>query len=137
MHRPLHRTEVTAASKIMLPACAALFTIKGWDYAFSPRDQLLKSPALAYADDVMPIGAWGALFLADAALMVFALSLQTVGARWAFSYALWVGIVSWAGFAVVFALAARVDATRTAWALPAFVAVCCYASYRSISKGEV
>jgi hypothetical protein len=70
---PLTRDTVTAASQITLPLYVVTFTLLGINYVVTPSHTLTLNPALAFADSVMPLKAWGGLFIACAALMCAAL----------------------------------------------------------------
>ena len=131
---PLTRDTVTAASRIMLPTYCALFAILGVNY-MTTGDRLLQSPALEYASRGLPLPAWGAMFLAASGVMVTALMHHE---RFWFRFALWVGIVCLGVWSLIFiAAAVWSDASPGAWAWPAFAAVACFASDRSLLKGEV
>ena len=133
----LDRKHVTVASRVMLPAYAVLFAGLGLNYVVTSRARLTLSPTLAYADGLLPLPAWGVLFLCVAALMVAALLTKT---RMLFRYGLWLGIVCMTIWAGVFASAAYGpggDASPAAFLWPAFVATACYASNRSLLTGEV
>lgn len=132
---PLTRASITVASRIMLPAYVILFTVAGFNYAVTPISRLGQSPALAYADTLMPLRVWGCLFLAVAALMLVALAS---GQRLLFCYGLLVCVICMGIWAAVFLLGAIfADASPAAWAWPAFVGVACIATYRSLSVYEV
>ncbi len=132
---PLTRATVTAASRVMLPAYVALFAIIGVSYMTTPGQRLLESPALEYASRVLSMPVWGAMFLAASAVMVAALLRQE---RFWFRFALWLGIVCLAVWSALFILAAIwSNASPSAWVWPAFAAVACFASDRSLLKGEV
>jgi hypothetical protein len=132
---PFARENVTAASRIMLPTYIAMFTAIGATYLLTPVARLNRTPGLAYANDQISVRAWGLLFLAAAAMMSLALLTHR---RTLYQYALLVCVVAMTLWAVTLAAAAvNSTATVTAWCWPAFIAVACYASYRSLSVEEV
>jgi hypothetical protein len=130
---PLTRDTVTAASRVMLPAYVVLFAYLGLNYTITgPR--LTDSPSLAYADTLAVLPVWGCMFLATSAVMVVAIMQQE---RLWFRFALWVGIVCmtlWTGVFAVAVLLSNASPGAPAW--PAFVAVACFATDRSLLKGE-
>ncbi|MEO6203795.1 MAG: hypothetical protein ABIO67_00190, partial [Mycobacteriales bacterium] len=96
--------------------------------------RLFSSPSLAYADGILPLPVWGAMFLTLAGLM--ATSLAT-GNRTLYRFALWLGIVCMSIWGLVFIFAAvRSEGSPGAFLWPTFVAVACYASNRSLLTGE-
>lgn len=128
------RSNVTAASRIMLPAYVAMFTVLGLNYTLTPRSRLTESPALHYAAHILPLPAWGCMFLAVAMIQATALLIHE---RTAYRFALWVAALAMGVWAVVFVLAAALTETSpTAAAWPAFVATACMATERSLLKGE-
>lgn len=131
---PLTRPNVTAASRIMLPAYPVLMAVIGLNYLATPSARLARTPSLAYADSLLPLEGWGALFLGIAGLMVAALLLHR--REW-YLYALSLTVVTQAVWAVVFLAAIPAGASPSAWVWPAFVAVACAASWRSLARGEV
>lgn len=128
---PLERLHVTGPSRIMLPAYVAHATFYGLLYLINPQGRLDRAPGLAGARALLPIPAWGAFFLALAAIMVVARYAEAP--RWLMlallTYA--VAMVVWAG---VYALAPLLsnDASLGGPAWPLLVAAACVASYRSI-----
>jgi hypothetical protein len=131
---PLNRDTVTRASRIMLPAYVAFFAGIGLNYIATPDTRLRASPALGYAATLMPLPAWGGLFLAAAALMAVALIAQR---RTLYRYALLLCGISMTVWTVAMAVAALYSATTPgAWLWPGFVVAACAASYRSLSTGE-
>lgn len=134
MSPTLTPAEVTVASRIMLPTYVALFAFVGVNY-MTTGERLTESPSLAFADSVLSMPAWGAMFLAASAVMVTALMMHE---RIWFRFALWLGIVCLAIWSALF-LAAAIwsSASPSGWTWPAFVAVACFASDRSLLKGEV
>lgn len=132
---PLTRANVTAASRIMLPTYVAFFGIVGFTYAFSPPSATLgTSTALRFADHLMPLAAWGCLFLTCSAIMAVALTLHR---RTLYRWALRMCAVSMTVWALVILVAAiQGDASPGAWAWSALVAAACVASDRSLALGE-
>ena len=131
---PLTRDSVTAASRVMLPTYVVFFALLGMNYTITGT-RLLESPALEYADRILPLPAWGCMFLTMSAVMAVALMQRE---RLWFRFALWLAIVCLGVWAVVFLLAAILtDASPTAATWPAFAAIACFASDRSLLKGEV
>ena len=126
---------MTVASRIMLPVYVLFFAGLGINYLATPPARLKASPALAYAASIMPLPAWGALFLAAAVLMAAAL---VTGARTLYRFALLLcalamGVWTVLNIAAVFAT----KATPGGWLWPFLVVAACAASYRSLTAGEV
>lgn len=131
---PLDRTHITVASRVMLPTYCAFFTLLGVNYIATPFDTITASPALRFANAVMPLPVWGGLFLACAAVMLAALVVKR---RIPFRFALRVCMLSmlvWAG--IIGAAAIAGDATLLAPIWPGFVAIACLASDRSLATRE-
>lgn len=135
MNSPLARDNVTAAARVMLPAYVVTFAWLGAGWLFSEPATIVKTPALAYADSALDIRWWGVLLLFVAAIILAALlSCRRLPCR----IALWIGAVSMLVFVGVFLLASlRGEATISAAAWPFLAACACYASDRSLLKGEV
>lgn len=132
---PLDRAHVTRASRIMIPVYVGFFAILGLNYLLTPHVRLIASPALDYTDGVMTLHAWGALFLAAAALMVVAMVSAT---RQLYLYGLLLCAISMVLFTAAAALAPFFSqASPGGWVWPGFVLAACFATYRSLSKGEV
>jgi hypothetical protein len=118
----------------MLPTYVIFFAALGVNYLVAD-ETAMQSPALRFADAVMPLPAWGALFLACAAIMALALILaRRILYRWALrmcgmSMVFWAVVIAWASF--------DGDATPLAAIWSAFVAAACYASDRSLANREV
>lgn len=130
---PLTRATVTAASRVMLPTYVVFFAVLGLNY-MTAHQIALDNPALAFANDVMPLKAWGGLFLACAAIMAIALFTRR---RLLYRFALRVcglSMVLWAGIIAAASLAG--DATPAAAIWAGFVATACYASDRSLATKE-
>ena len=130
----LSRTNVTAASRIMLPAYVVFFAAIGINYIRAGATAAA-SPPLAFANAFMPLPAWGALFVGCALLMAAALALhRRMLYRWALrmcglSMMFWTVVIGFASLAG--------EATPAAAIWPAFVAVACMASDRSLAVREV
>lgn len=131
---PLTRDNITAASQVMLPTYVLAFAAFGLSYLFGPRATLVASPSLAFADDLMPLRAWGCLFLACSLVMAAALALHR---RLLFRFALrmcGVSMYAWAGIIALATLAGDASLSAPVWS--AFVATACFASDRSLAIGE-
>lgn len=130
---PLTRDNVTAASRIMLPAYVVLFALLGINYLFADHTAAA-SPALAYVDNLMALTTWGGVFLGCSVLMLVALirhgrTLYRFALRFcAVSMAVWAGMIAAASLSG--------DATPFAAVWAAFVATACMASDRSLRAGE-
>ena len=132
---PLTRATMTRASRVMLPTYVFFFAGLGANYTATPAVRLTASPALAYVDGLMPLRAWGGLFLAAAALMVAALvSQKRIVFRFALLLCAW-SMVVWAAANLLAAF--RSQATPLGWLWPLFVVAACVASYRSLTVREV
>lgn len=130
----LKRSDVTAASRVMLPAYVALFGYLGVNYTFTAEGQLTTSPTLSWIDHVLTLRAWGVMFLGTAGILAASLLGRS---RDAARYALWLGIVCMGVWSGLFTAAwIYGDAPPTAFAWPAFVGVACFASNRSLRRGE-
>lgn len=131
---PLTRTNVTAASRRMLPTYPLFFGLIGVGLLVTPLPRLLATPAFSYAHDVVSIRAWAAAFLALAVAFAFCL---IVGDRRAYQLALGAAIVWMTLWTIATIAAAFADlASFTAWAWPAFVARACWASLVSLESQE-
>ena len=130
----LTRDNVTAASRVMLPTYVLTFAALGANYVLTPAHTLTQSTALAFADGLMPLPVWGAVFLAASATMLTAI---VVHRRLLFRFALRVCAMSMFIWAVVIGLASLGgEASPAAAVWPAFIAVACMASDRSLAIGE-
>lgn len=133
-YRRLDRGRVTAASRVMLPTYVAAFAAVGGNWTFAPLPRLLASPTLRYADSVAPLRAWGLLFLACSTLMVAALVAHR--REW-FRFALTVCGLAMGAFAAVAAVGTVAEPVSfSAWVWPAVVSTACFASDRSLLRGE-
>lgn len=132
---PLTRDTVTVASRIMLPVYVAFFAVLGLNYLASPRDRLVQTPALEYANRVLDLHVWGMVFLVAASLMAEALLLRR---RRLYQGALLVCAASMAVWASVNLFAAfRSDASPAGAVWPTFVVAACLASFRSLGVKEI
>lgn len=130
---PLTLATVTVASRIMLPTYVMLFAGLGLNYTLA-LGRLNTSPVLDYADRVLPLPVWGVMFLTVSVVMGAAMAKHH---RTLSRFGLWLGIVCMGVWAVVFTAAAIWNGGSPGAPLwPAFAAVCCYASDRSLLKGE-
>jgi hypothetical protein len=119
----------------MLPTYVITFAALGLSYMFGPNHIAAASPALAFADHMMPLEAWGSLFLGCSTLMAIALATHR---RTLYRWALRMCGVSMTIWALVIGLATlNGDATPAAAAWPAFIAIACVATDRSLAAREV
>ena len=120
----------------MLPTYAAFAGFFGLLYMVDPQGRLERAPGLALARLLMPMTLWGIFLLGVAALMVAAL---ITGRRMWFITALYVYMVAAVVWAGVYTGAVWItpDASFGGGAWPAFLAVACYASSRSLFRREV
>lgn len=134
----LRREKVTVASRIMLPTYVALTAAFGLIYLINPLGRLDNSPALTYPRMMMggSMAPWGALFLAIAVTMAAAML-----SHWQYGFLLALCccaavFLMWAG---MYCASIKVDpnASLTSPIYPLFVVRCCYATTRSLLKGEV
>lgn len=131
---PLTRDTITIASRLMLPTYCAFFALLGINYVTTPRSIVDASPALAFADAIMPLPAWGGLFLTCSVVMLGALIAHR---RILFRLALRICALSMMLWAVIIGGASLSgDATPLAFIWPAFPAVACIASDRSLAARE-
>ena len=131
---PLTRQNVTVASRVMLPTYVAFFLGVGLSLSLTPQDRLRLTPSFAYADRVVDLRLWGVGFLAVAVFLALAMLMRS---RSAYRAGLSVACLWMAVWAIVLALSAfDASASFSAWTWPAFVALACYATLRSLSEGE-
>ena len=132
---PLTRANVTAASRVMLPVYVITFCWIGGSWAFTDEGRLIKTPALEYANAVLPLPFWGVLLVWTGLLILGAI---LSGRRDFCRLALWVGLVVMGVFCALFTFAAAYgQASPSAPAWPFIIAAACFASDRSLLKGEV
>lgn len=130
---PLDRENITVASRIMLPAYVLFFAAIGLNY-LSGSARLGLSPMLRYADELMPLQMWGALFLGCSLLMLYALIRRQ---RSTYRFGLLVCFFSmavWTVVAIVGSLVESVSYSAAAW--PGIVMAACAATNRSLARGE-
>lgn len=131
---PLDRDHMTVASRIMLPTYVALFTGLGIAAALTPIDRLVATPFFRYANHLMSMRAWGGLFIACGLLMLVALLRQS---RTLYQYALLVCGLSMAVWSVVAVVGIWFEPISfSAWLWPAFATRACWASNKSLERGE-
>lgn len=130
---PLTRETVTVASRVMLPAYVVFFVVVGANYLIADGTAT-SNPALRFVDSVMPLHAWGWLFIGCSLIMAGALAThRRILYRWALrmcalSILFWATVIAWASLSA--------SATPFAAAWPAFVATACYATDRSLAARE-
>ncbi len=90
---PLQRTNVTAASRIMLPTYAAMHTIIGLLFIFQDPRRTAGS-AFEVARELLPMPGWGVIFLGIAAMEWFALARH--------KRAVYMAALTWAAGVVAF-----------------------------------
>lgn len=132
---PLTRDNVTTEARIMLPAYLALAGFFGLLYLVDPQGRLQRSPGLTLARALLPMPAWGCIFLGIAVVMGAALLTHR---RFWFILALYLYGACALMWAAVYLGATFLspDASFGSPAWPLFVAVCCYAEARSLLRGE-
>lgn len=131
---PLDREHITVASRIMLPTYVVLFLGLGLGSTVTPMHRLLATPFFRYADHLMSMRAWGALFIACGLLMLTAL---IKGNRTLYRWALLVCGLSMLVWAVVALVGVWFQPISfSAWLWPAFAAACTWATNKSLERGE-
>ena len=134
----MERSEVTPATRIMIPAYVAFFAWIGLSNTFTPLHRLLMTPGLRHSHPVVDLRVWGLIFLAIAAALVFAMLWpRSRAARPAAAYVLLVGsivMVIWMAFLVAAWIFG--EATPAAGAYAFLPAIACYATYRSLVWGR-
>lgn len=129
---PLDRAHLTVASRIMVPAYAVFFAFLGANFTLAPFRRLAASPMLRYADQVLSIRLWGALFVTCALLMAAATVLKH---RDLYRFALLLCAMSMSVWALVAIAGIFVEpVSYSAWVWPALVATACFASNRSLVR---
>lgn len=131
---PLDRTNVTNASRIMLPTYPILMLGAGLVYWLVPDAQLLQSPAFTRAAAMMPLWTWGATFIAIALTQAVALLTHS---RRLYLRSLGLGTVLIGIWALLQALSIPDGASPSSPMRVGFAAVSCWASLRSLASGEV
>lgn len=131
---PLNRENMTVASFIMTKAYVVFFAVFGASLMVTPLDRLLATPMLRYAHHIMSIRAWGAMFFACGLLMVVALVRER---RMLYRYGLLVCGLSMATWTLVALVGIFFEPiSYSAWVWPAFVMAACWATNKSLEKGE-
>lgn len=140
---PLNRAHTTRPTHIMLPTYVVGYAWFGIGYALTPVALIQASPVLKYAENVMSMTAWGALFAFDAALIAAAVIVGETNPRRAWPrtaamyalmltfilMAIWTGIVVASTFSGV--------ASFGSGALPFICTMACLASYYSLLRRDV
>lgn len=130
----LTRDTVTTASRTMLPTYPVFAGAIGLNFLANGDKLTLAGVFYEVANQMLPLRAWGVLFIVVALVQVGALISRR---RWAYQVglALMVGLMLVWG--VVGLMAALLDmGSYTALAWPAFVVTACIASFRSLNVGE-
>lgn len=128
---PLDRQHVTPAAWKMLWLCIVFFAVVGANFMVAPT-RLFQSPMLRYADSLMSIRIWGALFLACGVIMLVA---KLAHNRYWYRYGLMVCFIAmmlWTGVAILGMFAEPVS--FSAWVWPAFVGGVCRSMNVSLSR---
>lgn len=130
----LDRANVTRASRVMLPAYPLFFTAFSLALLLTPPEVMRATPSFRTAAGIMPLQTWGIILLGVALFQFAALAVRR---RTMYLAALSVGLVCMGLWALVFAYAAaRGGAPWSAPIWPAFIAVACYATMRSLESRE-
>lgn len=125
---PLH---VTGPSRIMLPAYAAHAVGLGLVYIIDAGGRLERVPGLAAARAMLPMRAWGLIFIALAAIMLAArFTERTTLLAWGL-LAYGTAMILWAAVYLA-ALFVSPDASPAGPLWPLIVAAACMASARSV-----
>lgn len=134
-HRPLTWDEISTPSKIMLPSYLGLFMVMGFDLTFLSLSDLFISPGVRYlAEFPASVRGWGVLFLIAGVVMVIAIGLRH---RTLMRYALWWGAICLFVWALIFLKASIDDRVAPGtWAPWLVLAAACFASERSLLKGD-
>lgn len=130
----LTRATVTAASRTMLPTYPAFCGAIGLNFLIRGADLTTVGVFYEVAHEMLPLRVWGFLFLVVAVVQVGALVYRR---RWTYQVglALMVGLMTtWAFVGAVAAVRDMGSYTAPVW--PAFVALACIASFRSLNTGE-
>lgn len=128
---PLDRAHLNGALRVMVPAFVIFFGAIGLNFAINPA-RLGLTPMLHYADQLMPLPAWGGLFLGCSIIMAVAMVRRD---RDTYRFGLLVCFLSmglWTGVAILGAFVQPVS--FSAWAWPALIAAACYATNRSLER---
>lgn len=128
---PLDRAHLTVASQITVPTYAIFFTVVGSNFLTGPYSRL-SSPMLRYADSIMSIRLWGALFLGCGILMFAAIWTHN---RDLYRFGLLVcatSMLTWTLVAILGVFAEPVS--FSAWAWPGAMTAFCLATNRSLVR---
>lgn len=132
----LERSNVTAASRIMLPVHAGMSAVLGLSYTLSP-DMRLKGPAMIAAQELTHISIewWGILFLVVAVVQISAMLIGNGDLEVA---ALCFGASVFAMWSILYAITIFTDpnVSYSAFAWPLYVALAHIASTASLMRGE-
>jgi hypothetical protein len=116
----------------MLPTYVIFFAVVGTNNIVA---DVSANPTLSYVGNLMPLPAWGGLFLTCSAIMLAAMLL---GRRLLYRFALRMCALSmavWAVFIILASLEGAATPFAAAWS--AFVGIACLASDRSLAAREV
>ena len=133
--RDLNRSDVTVASRVMLPTYVVFFFLLGASLIFTPEPRLLQTVTFRYADQYLDLNSWGfgyvclALIMASALILgrrkIFLLSLSAT--------MLW--MLGWTTLSFLGAIEFSASFSDCLW--PAVVTCACWASMRSLSSQEL
>jgi hypothetical protein len=128
---PLAHLYVSGPSRIMMPVYVAHATFFGMLYVIDPMGRLERTPGLTAARALLPMWAWGLMFLALAAVMLTA-RMSGRGALMVWGlYAYAATLIIWAGvYAAAPFITPDASIAGPAWALT--VSAACFATARSV-----
>lgn len=131
---PLDRAHVTEALRVLIPWLPVLAFVLGADYLTMDRAKIEQVTVYSTADSIMPMSAWGAMFLTCSAVLVTAMLLHNRAVYAAAVSLLFAALTVWTG---IF-LYSIVDegASPSAWIWPATGAVVAVAVIRSLQTRE-
>jgi hypothetical protein len=131
---PLDKEHTTVGGWTALVAYPPFLAIVGATFAFTDPEVLRATPALAYADKVVPLQTWGFGFLTVAATLGVAAARRD---RSLFQVALGVGIVWLAVWSLLLVFSYfDGNSSPSAWAWPAVVAWHMWAVERSLASRQ-
>src|SRR5690242_4680016 len=78
---PLNKANTSRPTHIMLPTYVVGYAWFGLGYALTPDALIRTSPVLRFAETIMSMTAWGALFAFDAALLALAMVVGATNPR--------------------------------------------------------
>lgn len=129
---PLDRDHLTVASRITVPTYVVFFTVLGANFLLGPEGRNTSSPMLRYADTLMDIRVWGALFLGCGILMLAAMWRHE---RDLYRFGLLVCALSMAAWTAVAILGIFTEPVSfSAWAWPGAMTAFCLATNRSLVR---